>query len=221
MKGIGPKFTLLFFILAVILTCNPVQAEKDMTSGSSRHLLFGIAPFMSPLALVKRMAPLRDYLSERLGITVTIETSTDAKEFTQRTLNGRYDFVLTNPTFSLMALDRGNFQIIATQKQKLAGYFITLNNSPIETIDDLAGKKVGAPPKIGFMGQLITPYLNNIDFPEQNRPEIIHFNSHNAAVSALRLGDTNATLIVNFMEKHLRKKGLPRKSFTERPNILA
>ena len=44
------------------------------------------------------------------------------KDFSKRTLNGRYDIVLTNPTFSLMAMDKGGFQIIASQKKKLSGW---------------------------------------------------------------------------------------------------
>ena len=43
-------------------------------------------------------------------------------------------------------------------------------------------------------------------------PEIKYFHSHNDAISALRLGKTDATLIVSFMEKHLRKNGLPIKT---------
>jgi phosphonate transport system substrate-binding protein len=174
-------------------------------------IVFGIAPFMSPMALIKRMAPLRDYLTDYTHRKVIIETATNAADFSKRTMAGRYDFVLTNPTFSLMAMDRGGFQIIAAQKKKLSGRFIVMQNSPLKTLDDLEGKQVGAPPKVGFMGQLIKPYLSHY-FKDRKMPVITHFNSHNAAISGLRLGDTDATLIVSFMEKHLLEKGLKLRS---------
>jgi len=185
-----------------------ILADTPQESPPSKRLVFGIAPFMSPMSLVKLMAPLKEYLSEEMGSEILIETATDAKDFSRRTLDGRYDFVLTNPTFSLMAIDKGGFQVVATQREKLSGYFIVLDNTSIETIEELAGRHVGAPPKVGFMGQLIEPYLNNISFPDNKMPQITHFNSHNAAIYALRLGDIDATLIVSFMEKHLRDKGL-------------
>lgn len=196
----------MLFVFVGMLLNHSVLAAENSTPANDK-LIFGIAPFMSPLALIKRMAPLRNYLTQTLGTDVIIETATDAREFAKRTLNGRYDFVLTNPTFSLMAMDTGHFQIVASQKNKLSGYFIALKDSPFNSINDLDGTKVGAPPEVGFMGQLIAPYLKSIDFAV-TQPEIIYFNSHNAAVAALRIGDTDATLIVSFMEKHLRKKGL-------------
>ena len=210
-------FLVLFFLFCAFLS-SPLSATDHISQPKSERLVLGIAPFMSPLALIKRMAPLRDYLSSELGIEVTIETTTDAKQFSQRTLAGRYDLLLTNPTFSLMVMDKGNFVIIATQKKKLAGYFIALEKSNIKTIYDLTGKSVGAPPKVGFMGQLITPYLNSLNFSEGKLPTVKHYNSHNATVSALRLGDIDAILIVSFMEKHLRKSDLAFRIIHKTPN---
>lgn len=106
-------------------------------------------------------------------------------------------------------MDQGGFEIVATQKKKLSGHFVVLENSDIQNISQLAGKRIGAPPKVGFMGQLIEPYLSQKIFTDGNMPEIKYFHSHNDAISALRLGETEATLIVSFMEKHLRARGLP------------
>jgi len=198
---------LLSTVLFLALFNGSLHAHDEVTHPSSDRLIFGIAPFMSPLALVKRMAPLRTYLSDALGVEVLIETTTDAKDFARRTLSGHYDFVLTNPTFSLMAIDKGEFQIVATQKSKLLGYFVVLENSNIKDIKDLAGKRIGAPPKVGFMGQLIDPFLRKNIFSDSDMPEIKYFHSHNDAISALRLGETNATLIVSFMSHHLHAKG--------------
>lgn len=198
--------TMIFFVSMVN---GPVYAREDITSSNSQRMIFGVAPFMSPLALVKRMAPLRTYLSDSMGVEIIIETTTNANEFSKRTLSGHYDFVLTNPTFSLIALDKADFQIVATQKNKLSGYFVVLETSDIKDIRSLSGKRIGAPPKVGFMGQLIEPYLRNNVFTDTKMPVIKYFHSHNDAISALRLGETDATLIVSFMEHHLRIKGVP------------
>lgn len=199
---------LIIKLISVFLSC--VLLSQPLTASQSpERLKLGIAPFMSPLALLKRMAPLRDYLSDSLGMEVIIETTTDANEFLNRTLRSQYDLILTNPTFSLMALDHGGFKIVATQKKKLSGYFVVLENSNISDISSLSGKQIGCPPKVGFMGQLIAPYLKNNIFIGKEMPEITYFHSHNDAISALRLGEIEASLIVSFMKKHLHDKGIP------------
>ncbi|MBT8449558.1 MAG: phosphate/phosphite/phosphonate ABC transporter substrate-binding protein [Gammaproteobacteria bacterium] len=207
-----PGYSLFVLVLILAVVSQPVVASDEtklQTPGSQHQLVLGIAPFMSPLALIKRMAPLRDYLSQIMGRTVRIETATDAREFTQRTLEGRYHFVLTNPTFALMALETSDFRLVATQKQHISGSLIVKADSEIQSVDQLAGKSIGAPPKVGFLGQLVRPYLKAFDFPENQMPRVFNYNSHNAAISALRLGDSDATLIVSFMEKHLDKQNLP------------
>lgn len=202
------SFLALFLLISLPLA-STAAAEVTTNNTPNERLVFGIAPFMSPLALVKRMAPLRDYLSQEMGVEVVIETTNDATEFGKRSLSGKYDFVLTNPTFSLMALDQGGFQIVASQKKKLTGHFVVLEDSKINHIDDLKGLQVGCPPKVGFMGQLISPYLKSNFFSEKEMPRITYFHSHKDAISALRLKNIDATLIVNFMEKHLIAKNIP------------
>lgn len=210
MRYASPPIIYFFSLLTFCsLFSQSILAVDEINKSPSSRLIFGIAPFMSPTSLVKRMAPLREYLSESTGIDVLIETSTSAKVFKERTLNGRYDIVFTNPTFSLMAMDKGGFQILATQKKKISGHFVVLKNSKIQNIKELEGKLIGSPPKIGFLGQLIEPYLDTIGFEKNNKPKIKYFHSHKDVIAALRFGDTDASLIVSFMEKHLLKKGFP------------
>ena len=181
---------------------------REQKASDDPPLVFGIAPFMSPMALVKRMAPLRDYLSEALGRTVIIETANDAEEFVRRTLAGRYQLVLTSPVFSLRALDEKTFSLLVSQRRMLAGYFVVMDHSPINSVDQLAGRLVGAPPRVGFLGQLIEPLLSDMHFPPNSMPRIKHFHSHNDAIAALRLGETDASFIVSFMEPHLLSRGV-------------
>lgn len=204
--------SLLSVLICCILFSKSVFGLDEQNKPITEQLIMGIAPFMSPTSLVKRMAPLRQYLSESIGVDVLIETATTPVVFTERTLNGRYDIVFTNPTFSLMALDKGGFQALATLKKELSGCFIVLENSKIQNIKDLGGKLVGAPPKIGFLGQLIEPYLDVVGYDDSKKPEIKYFKSHKGVMAALRLGNTDASLVVNFMEKHFLDKGYPIKT---------
>ena len=204
----------VFVFSAMICICSflfshPVHGFAEKNQAAEQRLVFGIAPFMSPTSLVKRMAPLRKYLSESTGLEIAIETATTASVFTERTLEGRYDLVFTNPTFALMAMDKGGFKLIATQKKKLAGHFVVMEKSKIKKLKDLEGKLLGAPPKVGFLGQLVKPHLDKSGLDKNKLPEIKYFKSHKDVIAALRFGEIDASFIAGFMEKSLLKKGHP------------
>ena len=119
LQGVG-GLLILFLCLVQLSATGPVWASAAQRDPQS-HILLGIAPFMSPLALARRMAPLRDYLARSLKQPVIIETSTDATEFVQRSLSGRYDILLTNPPFALAALEEGHYHLLVTQKGSMVG----------------------------------------------------------------------------------------------------
>lgn len=193
---------LLCFILGMLFSITAsAEQQQDI-----KQLRFGVAPFMSPVALIKRMDPLRQYLVDQLGVDFKMETSAVAKDFVKRTQEGRYDVIYTSPTFSLLAMEQTQVELVATLEINNAGVFLVNKQSRIVKLQDLAGKRVGAPPAFGFLGQLAISTVKNVGYSDMPQPEMIHFNSHNAAVSALRLGEVDAVMIVEFMEKHLRKK---------------
>jgi len=191
---------LLFSFFSINVYANP-------TLKTSKALRFGIAPFMTPMALIKRMSPLRDYLREQLNMPVNIVTARTGNEFNKRTLSGQYDFILTNPFFAIKALDSGKFNLIAIHQKKISGLFIVPENSQINSLEDLAGKKLGAPDKAGLLGKVVTPLIKNSGIDPNNLPEIIHNANHNAGISSLRVGKVDAALIVNFMESHIKESG--------------
>ena len=198
------KITFRFLILLLTTSVLAANPGKD----SRETIVFGVAPFMSPLALVKRMSPLRDYLSETLDRPVIFETASHASDFLQRSVNDRYDYILTSPSFAVQAFDSGKFRLLAIQQKKLSGHIVVLKDSKIKKIEDLAGKTMGSPPEIGFLGQLIGPYLNHLGLVREKSVKIIYMHSHNDSILALIERDVDAVFIAGFMQKYLLDKGI-------------
>lgn len=182
--------------------------QQNHASKADKPLIFGVAPFMSPVALVKRLSPLRDYLSKTLNHTVHIETTKSAKENIQTTLSRHHDLVLTSPTFALELVDSGMYDLQLTQTRPLSGLLVVLDNSPVKNVSELAGKKIGSPPANGFLGILSHKYLESLGLKDKKAVRVEHFYSHNDAISALRLGNVDASFIASFMKKHLAKQKL-------------
>ena len=179
------RITKLILFALLILINLPIVSLAETEIVQEETIVFGVAPFMSPLALVKRMSPLRDYLSQILGRPVVIETASHAGEFLQRSINGRYDYILTNPGFALKTYDSGKFLLLVTQKSKLKGQIVVMHESGIMKVNDLVGKTVGSPPKIGFLGQVIAPFVAGLGLIDENAIDIVYFHSHKDSVLAL------------------------------------
>ena len=186
--------------------------ERNQPGETDKPLIFGVAPFMSPVALVKRLAPLRNYLSQSINQTVIIETTKTAKDFVPKTISRQFDFIMTSPSFALKVVDSGLYDLKLTQARPLVGHIVVLVDSPIMTIDDLANKKIGTPPETGFLGQLSHSYFERLGLKKKKAVTVQHFHSHNDAISALRLGETQASFIADFMEKHINDHGVKIKT---------
>lgn len=208
---------MVFCLSGNVVSAHEKGYRQHQSKSSQKPLIFGVAPFMSPVALVKRMSPLRDYLSKSLNRPVIIETTKDAKEYVPRALEGRYDLILGSPTFSLMMADSGLYDVRLTQDRPMTGHLVVLADSSVKTVEDLRGKKIGTPPEAGFLGQLSQIYFEQLGLGGNKVIEIHHFHSHNDAISALRLGETQASFIAGFMEQHLNDKGIKVRTIVRSP----
>lgn len=194
-------------------------ADRGQDGIGEKPLSFGVAPFMSPLALLKRLAPLRQYLSDTISHEVVIETAPDAKEFARRSVEGNYDIILTNPTFATMVVDAGQYRLLLTQEKSLSGVLVVMENSAINSVDDLAGKTIGTPPRVGFLGQLAKPYIHDIGLKGDRAAVLKPFHSHNDSTAALRIGKIDASFIAGFMKQHLIDKGMKIREISRSPTF--
>jgi len=177
------------------------QGEKPLT--------FAILPFLSPIALTKRFAPLRNYLAEKLGKDVVIVTTSSFETFIERTANDEYDFILTAPHFTVMALDSGKYEVKAVYLKMLQAYIVVRNDSMVNSVSDLAGKSIGVPPVKAIMTMAGIQYMENQGVKEQRGAHYKPYKSHNAAMLATVSGEVDAAIASNFQVLNQIKKGQP------------
>lgn len=175
----------------------------------AKSLTFAILPFLSPIALTKRFAPLRDYLSDMLGREVVIETASSYEEFTKKTENGEYDFVLTAPHFTLTAIDSGKYELRAVYIKKLQAYVVVKNDSDVSSVQGLAGKQVGVPPAKAILTKAGILYMEEQGLVGDRAAHYKFYKSHNAAMFATVSGEVDAAIASNYQVQTQIKKGLP------------
>lgn len=198
-----PRRILLALLLLLALPLRPASASEPHPA----PLILGILPFESSIALFKRFAPLRDYLSEQLHQPVLLETARDFPEFILRTQARQYDMVITAPHFTLLALDSGHYEVRGTYVKPLAANIVVRDGSPINKIEQLAGMRVATPPKVAIITLLGKHFLASHGLTGPRTPNYIAFRSHNASHQAVLGGQADAAIISINVYRLARKQG--------------
>lgn len=181
-------FVGLFVSLSALL---PFQSIAQQTSNTDEPLILGILPFTSPVALLKRFAPLRDHLQQKLGVPIIVETASNFDEFVMRTHSRNYDLVLTAPHFTLLALDSGKYDVKATYLKPLSASISVRRDSNIRYLKQLEGKKISTPPEIAIITIAGKSHLKKHLTTE---PQYVTYKSHNASLDAMLVGNSVAAI---------------------------
>jgi phosphonate transport system substrate-binding protein len=180
-----------------LLTCIVATpaATAPPAAASERPLVMGILPFMSPIALLKRFAPLRDYLSARIGRPVIIETARDYPQFVRRSQARRYDILYTAPHFALLASDSGRYRLQATYVRPLSALILVRRSGPIHKLADLSGKVVATPPPEAVVTMFGRSMLHREGLTGSRSPVYRNYLSHTAAYQAVVGGEAEAAIV--------------------------
>ena len=173
--------------------------------GAPSAWTLGVFPIVTPVTLFQRFSPLAQYLAEHLDHPVVLETAKDFPTFLRRTSQARYELVVTAPHFALRAEDEGRYRIVASLKKSLWGLYVVHRDSPLQSLEDLAGKVVATPPP-----QAIITAAGRLDLEEvvgltgERAPRYRAFRSHNAAYQAVLGGQVDAAVVsVNAVRRAL------------------
>jgi len=196
-----------------LLLCFSVNsyAETKSTSTAGKSLTLGFFPIISTVALYKRFAPLRDYLSETMGREVKLLTAKNFPTFTKRTAERAYDIVITAPHFAVSAADSGKYKIRATLIKDVQQLIVVKNDSSITGQNQLAGKKIATPPGRALMTMMGKNFLQEAGLVGENAPVYRAFTSHNAANQALLGNEVDAAIGSSNIIKKAIKHGEPLK----------
>ncbi len=170
----------------------------------------GVFPIVTPVTLFKRFALLRDYLAERLAHSINLETARDFPTFVRRTSQRRYHLLITAPHFAVRAVEEGHYRIVASLKDPLYGLYVVRRDSPIEQLEQLAGRSLATPPP-----QALITAAGRLDLEEvvglrgERAPRYLTFRSHNAAYEAVLGGQAEAAVVSANAVKVALARGAP------------
>ena len=208
-KAIAPL--LIMFLVVSFSTSTHADINKKK---SEDELVFGILPFLSPVALLKRFSPLKEYLEKTTGKKIILESAPSFPEYVKRTLNHEYDLVYTAPHFVPLTLDDNHYQLLAASNN--ISSHIVVRSSKTKQVEQLAGKRIAHGPEQAFLVIIGKYLLKQKGLTGEKAPIFIAHKSHNAALRATAAGDADAAIVGTFMLKRAAKNGLKEIEATPR-----
>ncbi|NCA69266.1 MAG: phosphate/phosphite/phosphonate ABC transporter substrate-binding protein [Sphingobacteriia bacterium] len=132
-------------------------AWLTLMSGNARadEYSFGVLSQRSAVLTAQYWNPILDYVEKRTGTRLTLKVARTAPESNDATARGEYDFVYSNTIF-LPKMAESNYQVILRPRDEaIRGQIVTLADSPIQDLADLAGSEVGFPSLAAFVGYAV------------------------------------------------------------------
>ena len=183
------RIAVRFLGAATLTLVNPAGAELV------KPLEVGIVPNVSTRTLFAAYQPLRLYMEQTLGRPVILLTAPDFKLFYERTRKGEYDLVITPPHLARLAeLDSG-YVPLTTYQNDLGAFLLVAENSPIKTVADLRGKKIGVPDRLALAGMAGLRWLEQKGLRAGNDFTLRVTAPHNTAVLSVMRGDIDAAIV--------------------------
>jgi len=184
------------FIALAFSTQTPGQTSAD--GQTTDPLVFGFLPIVSSERLVLRFSPLTDYLSEKLGIEIRMETAPDFKSFVQRTNEGqRYDILFTAPHLYYLANKNSGYRaIVRVDRPGMKAVIVTQATSTIRSIQDLRGRRLATTDPLALATVLARARLAQAGIDPDNDLTLIATPSHNASLLSSYRGTTDAAVLI-------------------------
>ena len=211
--SIWPCLGVMRYLLLMLIIAFPADNVNSGEQANSEEeaLTLGYFPLISTVALFKRFAPLRDYLSESLGRPVILQTAKDFPTFVERSDDRAYDILVTAPHFAVRASDSGEYRIRATLVEDVQQLVVVREDSEIRGVTELAGKTIATPPRRALMTMMGVQHMIDAGLAGDKAPTYMEFTSHNAANEALVANEVDAAIASsNIIRKAIERGELLR-----------
>lgn len=116
---------------------------------------FGVLSQRSAVLTAQYWNPILEYVEQKSGVHLHLKAARTAPESNDATERGEYDFVYSNTIFQ-PKMAKANYQVILRPREEaITGQIVTLEDAPIRSLEDLAGKEVGFPSLAAFVGYAV------------------------------------------------------------------
>jgi phosphonate transport system substrate-binding protein len=202
MKGLTSLYTALLFTSLASASFLVWPAEDVLYQ-------FGVVPQFEQRKLFKIWRPILDELEQRTQLGFNFIGSAKVPIFEQMYIEGIFDFAYMNPYHILKANDtQGYLPLVRDGSRKLKGILVVLKDSPLQTVQGIAGKRVAFPAPNALGASL----LMRAELAELHGVSVIphYVQTHSSVYLHVALGLTSAggglPATLNIQKPEIREK---------------
>lgn len=201
----------------------PVSSAKTSQIKELTSLTLGLYPYLPESELRKRFTPLAEYLASQLNARVLIQMSKDYESHIERIGNNSYDISYIGPSSYISVVKKyGKQKILARLevqgKPVFHGVIVARQESSINTIHDLNGKRIAFSSPRSTMGYMVPKYLmHKAGISLDSLKEHKFLGNHKNVALGVLLGEFDAGAVKEEVFHKYRSKGL--KAITISPEL--
>ncbi|BAU47539.1 phosphate ABC transporter [Sulfurifustis variabilis] len=179
--------TLLGFVVALSLAAHAARAEQPPP-----EYVLGVFPHLPPRDLEKVFAPMAKDLGARVGRRIALSSNTTYERFSENVDKEKFDIAFMQPFDYVRAADKFGYRPLATRTEKLSALVVVKQDSPLESIADLKGKRIGLPPETAAVSVLLANHLRTHGLKPGVDVTLSHHRSHVSCMQKVMIGEADA-----------------------------
>lgn len=164
---------------------------------ASKGLEIAIFPYLPTPTLLERYQPLRIYLQQQLGESVTLVSAPDYPSFFERTQRREYQIVITAAHAARWAEVEAGYRPLLRPGFDTNAILLVRKDSWYRDIKDLRGKTIATPGPFAIVSQLGAEWLRKAGLNPGQEVTLQSNFTHATAMHAVAEGVTDAALISN------------------------
>ncbi len=200
----------------IILTIYPQPTQK---------IVVAVQPTIASAEIIQRAKPLESFLEEKLGVDVEIYVPTSYAAVVEALRRGHAQVALMSAWPAYLAWKLGGAEVVLAEVRKVGqgdkivnetyyySYWVVMPNSPIRSLEDLRGKKVGLPSPISTSGyvaplaKLVEKGLVRVEGGKEADPKtfftVVFTGGYAQSWKILQAGDVDAIVIAGDIPEDL------------------
>ena len=153
---------------------------------------FGVFPHLAAGQIETMFGPMAIEFSKALDRPVNLKTKPSFEAFMGELDKQAYDIAFVQPFDYVWAHDKHGYIPLARRGEPLAGLIVVKTDSPLHSLHELKGKKVGLPPEVAAVSHLTKMALLQAKLDPDTDTTLQYYKAHDSCLQQLLIGEVDA-----------------------------
>ncbi|PXX37848.1 phosphate/phosphite/phosphonate ABC transporter substrate-binding protein [Undibacterium pigrum] len=152
-------------ISACVLTAALTQVHAQAQNNYSLYVSEGTSGGLDAAQVIEKYTGLSEVMGKALGKKVTVVVAREFSQLEEGMKAGKMDFVIARPSdYPARGVRDYKYQLVSTSKPDGQCLLIVPKASPLNSINDVKGKRIALPEKISYMSKFCSAELTHKGF---------------------------------------------------------